>query len=266
MTKKTTKSKQRPKSANVQGVSFSNSVETIDERPRSASQNQKQGIDEKSAKKQDSMLSTAEHFFKNFLGFKGDKKGAGSKSSSNQKTEDSKQMNGIAFSNDRESYDKWVRSENSLTQKDPTINRKKSRRKTSSSPNQTHIPKQNIPEHNHKDNDMITELAKRRIETILASRKQVDSGRSSRRQRRVASGRSRSNRDVTNISSKKWKLRDDDIIKGNREENAASQRNVGSSSSSSGDDRPTFSFSRKAKSKSPSHERNPVIRRALNHN
>nr|XP_039268599.1 serine/arginine repetitive matrix protein 1-like isoform X1 [Styela clava] len=249
--------KPRPKSANTITVSFSNPVFESNTRPRSATPPRK-NVDEKPPHSQGFFEKTGS-LFKSFLGV-GESSKSKNKEQNSQKGIQEGQRSVVT--DDRVAYDKWVRSTTPVTNGSSKKNGKKS--KKSRKNNQPRLPP-----HNHSDNDLISNLAKRRIESILASRKKVDTGLK-RRPKSGANGLrnpSPPTGNRTDPTTRKWRLRDDDIIrpqiKSSSQNSLGTHSNASSSSSNGGDRRPKFTFSPKTKSRSTRHYRNPVIREAM---
>lgn len=207
--KSSNRKKPRAKSATQMKVSFSDK-ENSTRRPKSASPRTKavrQNPKEKSS------------FMKSALNMDSD-----------QKNE---------FINSRQSYDKWVRSNNT-----PEVKRKKTKRDT------------NTNQHNPLDNELISELAKRRIKNILNSQKRVDSG-IGRPKTAPAKIKTNSTENEKEGTKYKWRLRDAD---------AAAQNHAKIKKKTEENSRPKFSFIKKTSSKSTAYDRNPVLRRALYEN
>lgn len=238
--------KPRPKSANVIGVTMASRDK---HRPKSATLPRS---DTKSPKVEPNS-QTSQSLFESVLE-DGSPNGRSNKSCRNKVEQNEGQISGQPAQNENKAaYNKWVRSSHSRSRK--RRDRKSTKR---NSTNQ-------LPPHNHTDNELISKLAKRRIDIILANKKSVDTGIN----RRPASAGIKSKGATKSTGSdpthRKWKLRDDNIIKPavsfapNKKGSSSS-----SSSSKSDEERARFSYRKKSPATSSRHERNPVVREAVN--
>ena len=149
----------------------------------------------------------------------------------------------LAKSNlDKDHYNNWVRSKGLSSPYQIKLNKPKKTKKSLAAP------------HDPLTNEIISDLAKRRIKKILDQKKRVDSGLSRNQQPTQNKMAANVNPEVT-----KWKLRDEMSVNLNLE-NVSKKR----SHKADGNKRPTFSYNKKTKSKSVFHERNPILNQALN--
>ena len=140
---------------------------------------------------------------------------------------------------EKEHYNNWVRSKGASSPYQIKYKKKKE--------------KKPLPPHDPLTNQLLSDLAKRRIKKILDQKKRVDSGF----QRKPNPTEEEQPKSEDN-SLKKWRLKDEPIVNLNLE-------NVGKKSkqNSTKEKRPVFSYKKKTKSKSVFHERNPTVRQAL---
>lgn len=235
MTAEPTRRKARPKSAHVVGMTTSGNRDRL--RPTSAT------LPRSDTKRSETSQSLFESVLED--GSRNDR----SNNSSRDKVEDDEwQISKQATQEENKAaYNRWVRSAHSDNRK---RKERKSKKRHSTRP---------LPPHNHTDNELISKLAKRRIDIILANKKNVDTGLN----RRPASAKSKSATKSTGSDSthRKWKLRDDNIIKPGVTFAPGKQS---SSSSSSDDERAKFSYRKKSPASRSRHERNPAVREAVN--
>lgn len=143
---------------------------------------------------------------------------------------------------DKDHYNDWVRSKGLSSPYQVKINKPKK------------ASKSQLPPHDPLTNEIISDLAKRRIKKILNRKKRVDSGMGQNRDAPPTKVASRTSDEV-----KKWRLKEDARDEGNLK--SASKKD---SKKTPDNKRPTFTFNKKTKSKSIYHERNPVVNQALN--
>ena len=142
---------------------------------------------------------------------------------------------------EKEHYNNWVRS------------------KGASSPYQIKYKKKKEkappPSHDPLMNELLPELAKRRIKKILDQKKRVDSGL----RRKSGPEEEKAPVEREDTIPQKWRLKDEPVVNLNL-------TNVGKKSkrSNTAENSPVFSYKKKTKSKSIFHERNPVVNQALN--
>ena len=138
---------------------------------------------------------------------------------------------------DKDHYNNWVRS------------------KGASSPYQIRYNKKKItpsPPHDPMTNELLSDLAKRRIKKIMDQKKRVDSGLRKKEEKIVEKSKEEGH------TVKKWRLKEEPSVNLNlKRVSRKRERNL------TAEERPVFSYNRKTKSKSIFHERNPVLNQAL---
>lgn len=228
----------RPKSANVGGTTRGSRGK---QRPKSATLPRS----DTKIPKAESSSQTSQSLFESVLenGSHNDTSNKGSRDEGGDR-QASGQLN-----ESKADYNRWVRSSHSGRKK--RKNRKRTERNSTGE----------LPPHNHTDNELISKLAKRRIDIILANKKSVDTGLN--RRPATASMKSKSKSTGSDSTHRKWKLRDDNIIQpavtfAPSKKGSSSSR----SSSRSDEERPKFSYRKKSPA-GPRHERNPVVREAV---
>ena len=154
-----------------------------------------------------------------------------------------------------EHYNNWVRSKGTSSPYQVKYKKKKEKERSP-------------PPHDPLSNEMISDLARRRIKKILDQKKRVDSGL--RKKQLPDEDSNPAPNDESSL--KKWRLKEEPGVNLNlanmaqkrKRPGTAKARTVAASSLTSISDRPVFSYNKKTKSKSIFHERNPVINQALN--
>ncbi|XP_076825498.1 uncharacterized protein LOC143471049 [Clavelina lepadiformis] len=151
----------------------------------------------------------------------------------------------------REHYEKWMRSNGTSSPYQIKYNRKKKKKKGGKQLTPS-------PPHDPLTNELISNLAKRRIRKILDQKKRVDSGLGQKTNQKQIE--EKETEKVSSDAPRRWRLRQD--YNQPPMESSKSRKKI--TMSSDRDKRPVFSYRRKTNSKSVFHERNPVINQAMN--